>query len=334
MHLAATMNRFWPSWLTGLFVAVLIALAATFVAEHYGGPQLLYALFFGMALNFLAHDGRTKPGIQFAARHVLRLGVALLGARIAMDQIVAIGFLPMLWVAIGVIVTIATGLLLSRVLGTSTSDGLLTGGAVAICGASAALAIASVLPKSEHLQRYTIITVVGVTALSTIAMVLYPLFAGLLGMSGNVAGLFIGATIHDVAQVVGAGYLMSTETGDTAIVVKLFRVALLVPVVLSLSILFRGKATPGETKRPPLVPAFLIAFCLLVLVNSVGVLPAPLVQTVGEFSRWCLVVAIAALGMQTSLQDLASLGWAPIALLVGETVVLAVFTLAYMQGIT
>ena len=333
MSVLTALTDSWHSRFTGLFIAVLIALAATFVAEHYGGPQLLYALFFGIALNFLNDDPRTKPGIQIAARKVLRIGVALLGARITAEQILAIGYSQIVLVAAGVAVTISAGVLLGRLLKTVLSEGLLTGGAVAICGASAALAISAVLPRSEHLQRYTLITVIGVTALSTLAMVIYPLITALLGLSDVQAGLFIGATIHDVAQVVGAGYLISNEAGDTATFIKLFRVALLVPVVIFLGLLFRMERERQSAKRPPLIQLFLIAFCTLVFINSLGFVPALVTDGLTGVSRWCLVVAIAALGMQTSFQDLTSLGWIPIVLMVGETVVLALFTLLYMYGI-
>ena len=139
--------------------------------------------------------------------------------------------------------------------------GLLTGGAVAICGASAALAIAAVLPDGPEQQRATVMTVVGVTALSTVAMILYPLIAAAAGLDTHTTGIFLGATIHDVAQVVGAGYSVSAEAGDTATIVKLFRVALLLPVVLVLSLIVRnGAGAAPSSSRPPLLPVFLVAF--------------------------------------------------------------------------
>ncbi len=305
----------------GIFTAATIALAAGFISDHHGGPQLLYALFFGMAFNFMAADPRVAPGIEFASTTVLRLGVALLGARISIEQIRHLGGATLLVVLASVFLTIAVGLMLGRLLGRSSAEGLLTGGAVAICGASAALAIAAVLPRSEENRRFTLLAVVGVTTLSTVAMVLYPSVARLLGFDDVATGIFIGGTIHDVAQVVGAGYMHSVTAGDAATLVKLSRVMLLVPVVMLIALAVRRRA-PVATARPRPLPAFLVAFIALLLLNSVGWVPAVAMEGIAGVSRWCLVAAIGALGVKTSLQQFATLGWRPVALMVGETLFL------------
>ncbi|NMG01245.1 putative sulfate exporter family transporter, partial [Aromatoleum toluolicum] len=237
-------------------------LAASFVAEHQGGPQLLYALFFGMAFNFAAEGEKIRAGIEFASRQVLRFGVALLGARITAEQLAGLGADSIAMVAGGVVATILFGALIGRLLGRPGTEGVLTGGAVAICGASAALAISAVLPKNEENQRFTLFTVVGVTALSTVAMVVYPSLVKAFGLDANAAAVFIGGTIHDVAQVVAAGYIISPEVGDGAVFVKLFRVAMLLPVVAVVSLLFRDGTASG--KKPPVLPGFLVGFAVLV----------------------------------------------------------------------
>lgn len=308
----------WSRVLPGVVTAATIGLAAGFISDHHGGPQLLYALFFGMAFNFLAADPRVAPGIELASTRLLRLGVALLGARISFEQVRHLGAATLLLVLASVVLTIATGLLLARLLGRSRVEGVLTGGAVAICGASAAMAIAAVLPKSPENRRFTLLAVVGVTTLSTVAMVLYPSLARLLGFDDLATGVFIGATIHDVAQVVGAGYMHSVPAGDAATLVKLSRVVLLVPVVMLVALAVRRQAAvAGASARP--LPAFLVAFIALLLANSAGWIPEAAVQASSDVSRWCLVVAIAALGVKTSLQQFAALGWRPVALMVGET---------------
>lgn len=315
--------------LPGVLTAATIALAATYLAERYQGPQLLFALMLGMAFNFAAEEPRMKPGLDFASRTVLRFGVALLGARIGLEQIVALGAAPAAIVVAAVAGTIAFGWLLSRLLRRPATEGLLTGGAVAICGASAALAISAVLPSGRDQQRFTLLTVVGVTTLSTIAMVLYPMLAGELGLDARQAAIFLGGSIHDVAQVVGAGFIISPAVGDGATLVKLLRVALLVPVVVLFAHLFRnghGEAGP-QAKRPPILPGFLVAFVLLVAANSAGAVPAALTRGLGEISRWCLVIAIAALGVRTSFTQLAELGWKPVVMMVAETVFIAVVVL-------
>ncbi len=322
--------------LPGTGLAALIALAATFVSTLHGGPQLLYALFFGVAFNYLSHEARTRPGIEFCGRALLRLGVGLLGARITAGQIVALGWATALIVVAGVLSTLCLGLLLARRFGMTRAQGVLSGGAVAICGASAALAISAVLPREKGGDRFTLMVVVTVTVMSTLAMVLYPLLARALHLPPELAGLFIGATIHDVAQVVGAGYTLGHETGDIATVVKLFRVAMLALVVVSVSAAFKRAREQAETARDDgrapakqaLVPWFLWVFVAMVVLNSAALIPTSMQAGLGTVSRACLVMAIAALGMKTSVAQLASAGWRPFVLIGVETLWLAALVLA------
>ena len=306
----------------GVLVSVLIALASTFIADNYGGPTLLYALLFGMVMNSVTQNAQTQPGINFCSKTVLRVGVALLGARISMSQIASLGWPPVILVACAVIATIVFGMIVAAPLKLSRSFGILTGGAVAICGASAALALSAVLPNYRDKERDTLFTVVAVTILSTTAMILYPLLARALGLSADHAGFLFGATIHDVAQVVAAGQIYSDEAGLVATYTKLFRVALLLPAVMLVS-----SVSQGETHQKPhhLIPLFLIVFASLVVVNSLGWIAPPLAKTLAVTSRWCLVCAIAALGMKTSLNELAKIGWRPLILMTLETVFLLCF---------
>jgi uncharacterized integral membrane protein (TIGR00698 family) len=172
-----------------------------------------------------------------------------------------------------------------------------------------------------------------VSALSTLSMVAYPLLAKALGMDAHQAGIFLGATIHDVAQVVGAGYSLSPETGDTATLVKLLRVAMLLPVIVCASLLTRSQQQPGGGERPPLLPWFVLAFAALVAVNSTGWVPTS-VQSAGDgLSRWCLVVSIAGIGMKTHLKKLIAVGLKPVVLMVGETAFLAALVLLLLRWI-
>jgi uncharacterized integral membrane protein (TIGR00698 family) len=288
-------------------------------------------LLVGMGLNFLSGEGPCKAGIEFTARTVLRLGVALLGMRITLEQIAALGWKPFALVVILVVVTISVSVVAAKALGFSRLFGMLTGGATAICGASAAMALAAALPNHPQKERATLFTVIGVSALSTSAMILYPMIANWLALSPQVAGVFLGGTIHDVAQVVGAGYSLSTETGDTATVVKLMRVAMLLPVILSATLITRMQGVDTAGKRPPLLPWFAVGFLVLACINSTGWI-APVVQgSINELSRWCLVVSISALGMKTQLKELASVGIKPILLMIGETVFLAVLVLLLLH---
>jgi uncharacterized integral membrane protein (TIGR00698 family) len=177
--------------------------------------------------------------------------------------------------------------------------------------------------------------VIAVTVLSTAAMVIYPLTAKLLHLPPELAGLFLGGTIHDVAQVVGAGYTLGQEAGAYATIIKLFRVAMLAVAVVAVSAAFKRQreqvqaeqAGGREPTRQALVPWFLWLFGFMVIVNSTGTLPPLLQSGISDFSRACLVIAISALGIKTSFAQLARAGWRPFALLLAETLWMAAFVL-------
>lgn len=311
----------------GVLSAVTVALAAQFLSEHYGAPVMLMALLIGMSFNFLTEDeNKCQVGIEFASKKLLRFGVALLGLGITVQQILASGHEVLLITFSGVVLTILMGMFLSQALKKNIKFGLLVGGAVAICGASAALAISSVLPKNDTLERNTVFTVIAVTALSTLAMIIYPIVANFFGLSQFATGVFLGATIHDVAQVVGAGYSVSDVTGETATFVKLLRVSLLVPLVVIISLVFPQATVSGKKRQLP-IPFFVMGFAALVVIGSYELVPVFVKNALLDFSRWLLVISIAALGMKTSLKKLGEVGSTAIGLICALTVILAVFSL-------
>lgn len=316
----------------GLTTAGVVALAASYVAGSLGGPVMLLALLIGIAFNFLGENETTERGLEVARTTVLRLGVALLGARISFDQVQGLGLGTIAIVLMGVVVTLVGGTALARRMGLERGSAFLSAGAVAICGASAALAIASILPKSEERERATSLVVVCVTALSTLAMITYPPLTKALGLDEVAAGIFLGATIHDVAQVVGAGYIISDFAGETATIIKLIRVTCLLPVVVILAIILgaRGRVADGEG-RPPVLPLFIWAFLILVTLNSLSLLPADFITLSGEVSRWCLLIAVAALGVRTNLGELIRIGPKPMLAMLAQTLLLGGFILSALM---
>lgn len=317
----------------GVLACLVIALAAQFLSDHYGAPTLLLALLLGIAFQFLSEEGAAVPGVAFTAKTILRLGVTLLGARMSFELLLGIGLDTIALCILAVAATIGIALLAARVLGRGWRIALLTGGAVAICGASAAMAIAAVLPRNEHSERNLIFTVISVMLLSTTAMVAYPIICAFLGFDDKATGIFLGATIHDVAQVVGAGFSVSDTAGEAATLVKLFRVTLLAPVVLVYSLSIRHWV-PGEgvgETRPPLLPGFVVGFIVLAVANSVGLVPAAAATFMVDTSRWALVLGIAAVGMKTSMRSIREVGVTAIALVVAETLFLAVFILGGLE---
>lgn len=188
------------------------------------------------------------------------------------------------------------------------------------------------LPQDEDAEKNLIFTIICVTGLSTVAMILYPVIVDLLGLSDVQSGIFLGATIHDVAQVVGAGYMISDSVGDTATFTKLLRVAMLVPVVLIISIVVARKSGKGKKEGANVsLPGFLIAFVIIVIINSSGYVPPMVTSSMVELSRWCLIVAMVGLGMKASFKELAAMGYRPILLMITETVFLAVLVAATLM---
>ena len=281
---------------------------------------MLFALLLGIAFNFLSQEGPCVAGVSFSASHLLRAGVALLGFRISFSALAELGTGTVALVVGAIAATVAAGWALAKLMGLRQGFGVLTGGAVAICGASAALAIAAVLPRHKESERNTLFAVVGVTTLSTLAMIIYPIVVSALGLEDREAGIFLGGTIHDVAQVVGAGYMVSDATGDAATLTKLLRVAMLIPLVLFIAALsqIKGRQTNGAG-----MPWFLVAFAIFMALNETGYLPGQLTSLLGEASRWLLVTAIAALGMKTQLRELFQVGGRAVTLIVFETIILA-----------
>jgi uncharacterized integral membrane protein (TIGR00698 family) len=324
------LNAIYP----GFLAAGTVALAASWLSQHYGAPVMLFALLIGMTLNFLHQEGRCVAGVEFSSRTVLRIGVALLGARITVEQVASLGVVPIVTVIVAVASTVLLGVIVARIMGLQRLFGVLSAGSVAICGASAALAINSVLPQRKDGESDVILVVVAVTGLSTLAMIFYPLLATTIGLDHVRAGVFLGGTIHDVAQVVGAGYMISPETGDIATYVKLLRVAMLAPMVMAISFVTSCGNTEAGRRKGPLLPGFLIGFVALAALNSLGCLPGFAKDAAADLSRWCLVIAIGALGMKTSLQKVFAVGWRPIALMVMETFWIAALVLGslFLRG--
>lgn len=315
------------AFIPGILVCLIVTLAALFIASHYTVPAMLIALLMGMSLNFLAQEAPTKLGVQYTSQSILRLGVVLIGARIAFEDFGALGVWGIGLVVATTALVIGFSIILSKFLKLETEQGILIGGATAICGASAALAISSVMPNSKTLEQNTLLAVLGVTAMGTLAMIIYPIVIGLLGYDGHQAGILIGGTIHDVSQVVGAGYSISTEVGDTAILVKLMRVFLLIPVLLIMAYWLKSQKQAVSNKKLP-IPMFLAGFFVLIVLNSLHFLPQSLLDVLEYTSKWFLIMAITAVGMKTSLKTLFALGWRPFMLVLLNTLSITAIYLA------
>ena len=315
-------------------VAVGGYLAAPYVARAVPIPAMVLALCLGMMLNPIAARPAVQPGMAFCVRTVLRWAVGLLGLRVALADIAALGFETASLIVGSMVVTLCSGFVFARWSGRSPGFGALIGAGTAVCGASATLAVSTVVPNYPSKQADIAFVVVAVNAFATTGMVLYPPLCALLHLDQTATGVMLGGTIHDVAQVVGAGYAISETAGNTAVIVKLFRVFLLLPIVLSVGwYLSRIGEQHAEARVP--MPVFAIAFVLLCALNSAmplapSLMPlyVPIKNGLVEASNWGLLLAIGALGLGTSIKTIAGLGWRHVASVLGTTLVILLIVTA------
>ncbi len=297
----------------GLLVCGTAALAALWLADQYSFPAILLGLLIGLALNFLSDHPRTGAGLDFASKHFLRAGIILLGLQITLMQIGEVGWLPFLGLFAIMAVSFGAGVAGAQFSGQSRYAGILAGGATAICGASAALALYSVIGKDRLDQARFTVVLMGVALASAIALSFYPALAALLGLNDIQAGYLIGASIHDAGQAIGGGYAISPEAGAQATIVKLTRVALLAPVV-GMVALWIGSGATGEQasgwKRLAL-PPFILAFLAVVLINSAIDMPGPVREHGLTISKTMLLLAVTATAMRSRMDLLLDAGWKP-----------------------
>jgi uncharacterized integral membrane protein (TIGR00698 family) len=304
-------------YIPGLSVTVIAALAAAYIADHYGAPLMLMGLLFGLAFNFANADPKLQPGLGFASRSLLRWGIILMGFRITISEIVGLGPWAFAAIALIVMLVIGSGIILARALKLGTAFGLLCGGAVAICGASAALAFAALLGEKRATQAQLTLTLVSIAAASALAMSIYPVLMPMLGFSDAQSGFVMGAAIHDVAQALGAGYSISDSAGETATIVKLTRVALLVPA-LFIAALFLGREEGGGTAKGHF-PYFVLGFLGAVLVNSFAPIPAQATTIASQAASAMLLLAVVATGIRSPMQLLLRQGWRASLPVIGAT---------------
>ena len=253
---------FLPGLLVSVFIAAAGYFASPYVARIVPIPAIVIALIIGIALNPIAAGPITEPGRAFCVKTLLRWAVALLGLRVALNDIVALGAHTALLIVASMALTLLSGFVFAYWNGQQKGFGALVGAGVAVCGASATLATSTVVPEYPGKQADIAFTVVAVNALATVAMIVYPPICVVLGFDGPTTGVMLGGTIHDVAQVAGAGYALSEDVGNAAVIAKLFRVFLLLPVVVCIGAYFTYIGAKHDRARVP-VPVFALVFLAL-----------------------------------------------------------------------
>ncbi|ANW00316.1 YeiH family protein [Bradyrhizobium icense] len=321
-------NRLWRD-LPGIALCALIACSATWTAL-LAGSAVVWGLIFGLVLAAIwSPPALLKTGISFAAKQVMRIGVALLGFQISLSTLQVLDVADVAAIVINVAIILAVGWFVGPMLGITRELSLVAAASVAICGASAAAAVACVVMRNDSANRDVACTIGAVSIISSAAMILYPPLVQMAGLGPAAGGIFLGGTIQEVAHAVAAGYSVNPETGDMATVAKLLRVALLAPACIAVSFF---ASSGGASPKPslPLPPAFLVAFVVAALLNASGLVPRELSQATAPLSRFCLVMSMAAIGLTLPWRSIRAFGLKPIMLLLILSVVLIGSSLIYV----
>lgn len=317
----------------GLVLTTGLALLSTVLHEFPGlnlFSTLILSVLLGMGIrNILGLRAEFRPGIQFSLKRILRLAIILLGLRLSLDQLAAVGPLGLGIVAITLIATFLFTCWLGRALGLRESLVQLIAAGTSICGASAVVATGSVVEGSDEDVAYAVAIV---TVFGTASMLIYPLIEMFVHLGPKAFGIWCGSSIHEVAQVVAAAFQSGEISGEFATISKLSRVLFLVPVLLFLSSLtsrkflsHRGPAHSSSSRLP--IPWFVFGFMVLVLLNSLNLFPSTLTETLTTGNKFLLGTALAAMGLETSLVRILKIGLKPLYLGAASWIFISIFSL-------
>ncbi|NMM45636.1 YeiH family putative sulfate export transporter [Rhodospirillaceae bacterium KN72] len=299
--------------LPGLAAAGLLAGVGIAVRDWCGSPMvspMVVAMVLGIAVrNSIGVPTALKPGLAISLRPILRLGIVLLGFRLTLDQIGAVGLAGGGVIVATLCATFLFTKALGRVLGVDARLAELIAAGTSVCGASAVLATNTVTRGSDEDVAYAIACV---TVFGSVSMLLFPFLAGPLGLSAHDFGLWAGASIHEVAQVVGAGFAQGDTAGEFATIAKLSRVVLLAPLVLSLGFVARRRG--GNAGTAPPKPWFVFGFVLVVALNSAMAIPTEALSVLNGVSGLMLTMALGAMGLETDIGKLRQEGLRPLIL--------------------
>ena len=301
------------AYVPGLVLSALVGLISLGLGAWLGNA-IIWAMLIGMALAAAVRiPDIVLPGIGVSASLVLRAGVALLGFQVTGLAFLSLGLSGSISLIVVVFGVIAAGAMLGPFIGMDRNVSIVLAAAVAICGASAAAAFALVLLSSPNERKRDLACAIGVISLfSTAAMAAYPVLLNELGFNAAAAGFVLGGSIHEVAHAVGAGYGMSDTAGVAATITKMLRVALLAPALMLVDGLVRSGEGRAIVLRPPL---FLILFVLFAMASTFGMVPASLTSVTLPLSRFCILMAMAAIGLMLPWRALLAYGGRPVLLI-------------------
>ncbi|MBS5612485.1 YeiH family protein [Hoylesella buccalis] len=339
------------SMLHGVLLITLFSLAAFYIGDMEFVKRLSFSpMIVGIILGMLyANSLRNNlpdtwvPGILFCSKRILRIGIILYGFRLTFQDVTAVGLPAILIDAIIVTVTVCGGVLIGKLLKMDRSIALLTSVGSGICGAAAVLGAESAINTKPYKTAVAVSTVV---IFGTLSMFLYPVLYrnGVFDLSPELMGLFTGSTVHEVAHVVGAGNAMGQGVSNTAIIVKMIRVMMLVPALLVISWAVARNLTKRDAaeqaKGKITIPWFAILFLVVIGFNSFNLLPVALVEWINQFDTFLLTMAMTALGAETSFDKFKKAGAKPFLLaailfvwLIGGGYCLAKYVVPMMMNI-
>ena len=311
----------------GLVAGVLLAVLAKLLAASLHAPAPLIAVVLGMMLGALGLQAQLGAGLDVFAKPGLRLGVAMMGAQISWAEFAALGGPAVLASGVVVLGGLAIGAAAGVALGLPFAETLIAAAACSICGASAALAASQAAPASPANQRTTALVIVGVNLLSTVAMLAYPPLAHALGLTAHQAGVFFGLSIHDVAQVAGAGASVSPEAASTAALAKLARIVWLGPAVMLICFMLMRSKEGGVVSGIKAPPLFVLGFAALAAARGLNLIPAAAVSMLTACSSFLLLAGVGAISAKLGPKALLEVK-PKLAVMLG-TVTVAVAVLAY-----
>ena len=311
----------------GLVAGLLLAILAKLLSQSLHAPAPLIAVVLGMMLGALGMQAQLGAGLDIFAKPGLRLGVALMGAQISWSEFATLGGPAILASGVVVLGGLAIGAAAGVALGLPFAEALIAAAACSICGASAALAASQAAPASPANQRTTALVIVGVNLLSTVAMMAYPPLAHGLGLTAHQSGVFFGLSIHDVAQVAGAGASVSPETASTAALAKLARIMWLGPTVILIGVMLTRSKDGGVVSGLKAPPMFVLGFVALAAARGLNLIPPALVSTMMACSSFLLLAGVGAISAKLGPKALLEVK-PKLAIMLG-TVTIAVAVLAY-----
>jgi uncharacterized integral membrane protein (TIGR00698 family) len=317
----------------GLALAAVIALAAQGVCA-WSGLTFVSPLIVAIALGAIVRASvgapeAARPGIRVALRPVLRFGIVLLGFQLTATQVTALGFSGLGIIAASLAATFVFTVMLARVLGVDSKLAQLIAAGTSICGASAIIATNTVTRASDEDVAYAVACV---TLFGTISMVLYPLLLPVLGLGVDAYGVWAGASIHEVAQVVAAAFQGGTEAGHAGTIAKLTRVMMLAPVVVALGSLAASRASAsGPARTAVTVPLFIVGFVTTTALNSVITIAPGVSHDIAKVTAFLLATALAAMGLELDARKLWAKGVRPLALGAAASIFIALFALALVE---